>query len=71
MTTKPKRYLNATQVALRYGKSANNLWAWRQRKIDPTFPKPVIINGRPHFEEGELDAYDEAHRAPVPDGEAA
>jgi hypothetical protein len=36
----------------------------RRLRSDPTFPRPVVIDGHNYFDEAELDAYDAAHRAP-------
>jgi predicted DNA-binding transcriptional regulator AlpA len=57
----PRRFLTATQVLQRYG-GASEMWLWRRLKLDPKFPRPVVISNRRFFDEGELDAYDEAHR---------
>jgi predicted DNA-binding transcriptional regulator AlpA len=60
-----KRYLTGPQVRRRYG-NKSHVWLWRQIKFNPDFPKPIDINGRHHFDENEMDAYDEACRAATP-----
>jgi predicted DNA-binding transcriptional regulator AlpA len=56
-----KRYLTGPQVLERYG-GRSSMWLWRRTRFDPNFPRPIVIGGRKHFDEDELDAYDAASR---------
>jgi len=60
----PKRRLTATQVCERYG-GVSDMWLWRRIKLDPNFPRPIVISRRRFFDEQELDAFDAAHRQPA------
>jgi predicted DNA-binding transcriptional regulator AlpA len=64
MQLPPKRRLTAPQVLERYG-NVSEMWLWRRIKLDPSFPRPIVIHGRRFFDEQELDDYDEAHRLPA------
>ena len=57
-----RRYLTGPETRRRYGRSA--VWLWRRLRSDPTFPRPVVIDGHNYFDEAELDGYDADHRAP-------
>jgi predicted DNA-binding transcriptional regulator AlpA len=57
-----KKYLISKQVRKRYG-DRSQMWIWRRLKYDPKFPRPILLGNRQHFDEAELDAYDEALRA--------
>jgi predicted DNA-binding transcriptional regulator AlpA len=57
-----KKYLISKQVRERYG-DRSQMWIWRRLKYDARFPRPILIGNRQHFDEAELDAYDEALRA--------
>ncbi len=66
---KNKQRLTGPQVRARYG-GVSDMWIWRRENLDPEWPKPILIGRRKYYDEDELDAYDEAHRAGA-DGEAA
>ena len=62
--TPTKRRLSSRQVRERYG-NCSAMWIYRRLKYDPKFPRPIVISSRQYFDEAELDAYDNAHRAEV------
>jgi len=63
MTTpkKSKKWLTGPQVRERYG-DRSEVWLWRKDTTDPLFPKPMWLDGKKHYREDELDAYDEQKR---------
>jgi hypothetical protein len=50
-------FLSARQVRWRYG-DRSDMWLWRILKNDPTFPRPLIINGRRYFACKRLEAWE-------------
>jgi predicted DNA-binding transcriptional regulator AlpA len=56
------RYSTVRRVRERYD-NKSHMWLWRQLRRDPDFPKPFKINGRRHWDDAELDAYDRAKMA--------
>ena len=54
---KSKQWLTGPQVRARYGKRSN-VWLWRKDTTDPDWPKPLWLDGKKHYDEAELDAYD-------------
>jgi hypothetical protein len=46
----------------RYG-NRSHVWLWRKDKTDPLFPKPMWLDGKKHYAEDQLDAYDLAKMA--------
>jgi predicted DNA-binding transcriptional regulator AlpA len=59
-----KRLIPDPQVQERYSISAMTLWRW-DHDADLKFPRPIVIRGRKYRDEAELDAFDEAQRAPM------
>jgi predicted DNA-binding transcriptional regulator AlpA len=58
--TMSKKYLTGPAVAQRY--SVTPVTIYRRRLLDPTFPKPITVDGRNYFDEAELDAWDESKK---------
>jgi hypothetical protein len=58
---KPKRYLSRTALAKRWGKSKRTVARWGR---DPRMglPEEVWLNGMPHREEGEVEAWEAERR---------
>ena len=54
---KTKRWLTGPQVCVRYGERSH-VWMWRKDKTDPDWPKPMWLDGKKHYAEDQLDAYD-------------
>ena len=52
-------FLTAKQVLQRYG-DRSDMWLYRLLKKDPTFPRPLIINGRRYFGRQELETWERA-----------
>ncbi|GJD51767.1 hypothetical protein OPKNFCMD_4525 [Methylobacterium crusticola] len=51
-------YLTARQVRERYGNCSDMaIWRWL-RNEDLSFPKPLTINGRRLWKEGDLEAFE-------------
>jgi hypothetical protein len=57
-----KQYLTGPQVLERYG-GRSSMWLWRKLRLDPKFPRPVVIARRRYFDQDELDRHDEAVRS--------
>ena len=51
----------ARQVKRHFGE-VSDMWLWRRLRDDPTFPRPLVINGRPYWRWSELRIWEGRHR---------
>jgi predicted DNA-binding transcriptional regulator AlpA len=51
----------ARQVKRHFGE-VSDMWLWRRLRDDPTFPRPLVINGRRYWRWSELRIWEDKHR---------